>query len=144
MTFKLEREQVQKVSLADIIKDNVSITDIDHYKFVGQGGKNTCPVCGPDSSPSLELWDGGKAFKCWDCSNHNAHAKGSVIDYLMFRDTLDVSSAINALAEYLPENLKPKKSIVTQSSGGGGNGNGNDKIPIHITVGDVLLDKYQK
>ena len=139
---KFEREQVQKVSLADIIKDNVSITDIDHYKFVGQGGKNTCPVCGPDSSPSLELWDGGKAFKCWDCSNHNAHAKGSVIDYIMFRDTLDVSSAINALAEYLPENLKPKKSIVTQSSGGGGNSDGNDKIPIHITVGDVLLDKY--
>ena len=137
---KFERDQMAKDSLTDIIKDNISITDIDSYKFVGQGGKNTCPVCGPNSSPSLELWDGGKAFKCWDCANHNPHAKGSVIDYIMFRDSVDIATSLESLTEYLPENLKPKrKSIPTVVSS---SGNGDDKVAIHITVGDVLLDKY--
>ena len=135
---KFERDQMTKTSLSDIIKDNIAITDIDSYKFVGQGGKNTCPICGPSSSPSLELWDGGKAFKCWDCANHNPHAKGSVIDYIMFRDGADISTALESLTEYLPDNLKPKrKSVAVVSSG-----SGDDKIAIHITVGDLLLDKY--
>jgi DNA primase len=75
-----------KSSLARVLTDHLG-------RATGEGRKARwkCPWH-PDRSPSLELWDGGKRWRCWPCG-----LQGDALDFITRYDRVDVVEAAKKL-----------------------------------------------